>query len=238
MIDSKVCIIMPAFNEQNSIKSVIASISKTVPEAHLVVINDGSSDKTEEMVLSTQAKVINHPFNLGIGGAVQTGLIYAKEHGFKTAVQVDADGQHGPKYLPFLLKSLTRQHDMVIASRYLKETKYKTPPIRLLGIKIFSQLIYLTCGKRIFDSTSGYRVFNKRAIEFFSDYYPQEFPEPSSIVAFLKNGYKIKEVSVEAMKRQAGKSSVHALYAVYLMLSISIAILVESVKGKRSYYYE
>lgn len=238
----KICIIIPAYNEQSSIDSVISSIKKVLIVAKIVVINDGSTDKTLQVLSRIKNSdlrfknenktltIINLPFNLGIGGAVQTGLIYAKENGFDVAVQIDADGQHDASYLPKLLKNLDSKTDMVIGSRYVQKTKYQTPLLRLLGIKIFSVLIKVTCGKKVYDTTSGYRVFGKNAIDFFYENYPKEFPEPRSIVAFLKNGYRIKEVSVETRQRMAGNSSISFFYAIYLMLSISIAILFESFK--------
>lgn len=227
----KVCIIVPAYNEELSITKVIQSIKKLSKKLKIVVINDGSSDNTFNVVKKLKVEQIILPFNLGIGGAVQTGLIYAKNNNFNIAIQIDADGQHDPQYLPTLLDNLEAA-DLIIGSRYIKKTNYKTPFMRLIGIRIFSQLILLTCGQKIYDATSGYRVFNNKAIDYFSKIYPQEFPEPLSIVSFLKNGYKIKEIAVESRKRIAGYSSVTFLYSIYLMLSISIAIILESYKNK------
>lgn len=233
MGDKDVCIIIPAYNEEKSIKSVTDSIKKVNRKFHIVIINDGSTDKTREIAEKTRVRVINLPFNLGIGGAVQTGIIYAKAKGFEKAVQLDADGQHDPKYIPWLLKKL-KGVDMVIGSRYLKKTGYKTPFVRLLGTKIISELIYLTCAKRIYDPTSGYKAFNKRVIDFFSSHFPQEFPDAVSRVILLKNGYKIKEVPVEMRKRLAGKSSVGWLYSLYLLFSLSISILLASAITKEA----
>lgn len=231
----KVCIIVPAYNEEETIAKVIKSIRSVNKKFRIVVVNDGSVDKTLQEAYKTKSDVINLPFNLGIGGAVQTGLFYAKENFCEYAIQVDADGQHNPQDILKLLKNST-ESDLVIGSRYIKSTKYKPTFLRLLGVKIFSQLIFWTCGKRVHDSTSGYRLFNKRAIDFFCRYYPQEFPEPRSIVALLKNGYKINEVSVEMRERSGGKSSVGWFYSIYLMISISISILVESIKTKHTLY--
>ena len=229
------CIVIPAFNEEHSISKVIKELRKINTTFHIVVVNDGSSDNTKEVAEKEKVVILNLPFNLGIGGAIQTGLRYADEHGFGVAIQVDADGQHNPKYIPKLLEGLEKA-DMVIGGRYTAPTRYKTPFLRLVGIKIFSKLIELTCRQKIYDSTSGYRAFNKRAISFFSKYYPQEFPEPRSIVAFLKNGYKIKEVPVEMRERLSGKSSITPFYSLYLMLSISIAILFESMRTEEKTY--
>lgn len=235
MSRKSVLIIVPAFNEEASIVDVIKKAKKYLP-VDVIVVDDGSTDNTKILAEKIGVKVIILPFNLGIGGAVQTGLIYAKQNGYKTAIQLDADGQHDPKYLPLLLENLNEKVDLVVGSRYLKKTNYKTPFIRLLGIKIFSQLIFISCRKRVNDSTSGYRVFGIKSINFFSSNYPQEFPEPRSIVYAFKHGLKIKEVAVEMRKRQGGVSSVANIYkAIYLMISISIAILVDILKSNNNY---
>jgi len=240
---TKVCIIVPTFNEEGSIKTIISEIVKLKLNTTLVVVDDGSVDNTKSIlsklkVITTlrdknsKLKILTHPFNLGIGGAVQTGLRYAWENGYNVAIQIDGDAQHDPKYLVKLLKGLGEGADLVIGSRYIKKTKYKTPWPRLLGIKIFSALIFITCRKKVYDTTSGYRVFGKSALELFSKHYPQEFPEPRSIVTLLKNGYTIKEIPVETRERTTGQSSISLFNAVYLMFSISIAILFESFKKK------
>jgi len=228
-------IIIPAFNEEATISTVIKSIKRECPRMAIVVVNDGSRDATSEKAKNSNVEVIDLPFNLGIGGAVQTGLRYAMENGFKKAVQLDADGQHDPKQISLLLKNL-EGFDLTIGSRYLRKTKYPLSPLRKFGNNIFSFLIKMTCGETITDSTSGFRGFGPRAISFFSDHYPADFPEPRSIVTFLKNRYKIREISCEMKKRQGGVSSITPLKAVYLMLSIPIAILFESVKVKEARY--
>ncbi len=229
-----ILIIIPAYNEEGTIGSVIEQI-KSLQTFKIIVINDGSRDKTSEVARKQGVEVIDLPFNLGIGGAVQTGLKYARDKGFNTAIQIDADGQHDPQELKKLLGHLNG-FDMVIGSRFLKKTNYQSSFLRLFGNKIFSFFIRLTCKKRISDSTSGFRGFGKKAIDFFSDYYPIDFPEPGSIVTFLKNGYKIGEVGLEMKKRQGGASSINTFKAVYFMLSVSIAILLKSVDTKRRAY--
>lgn len=227
---AKVCIIIPAFNEEGSIKSVVKEVKDTKLASEILIVNDGSTDETDKVAKRLGITLISLPFNLGIGGAVQTGLIYAARRGFDVAVQIDADGQHNPKYLKSLLRALKMGTDMVIGSRYIKRTEYKTGVLRYFGINIFSLLIWATCSKKIYDTTSGYRVFGKKALNFAAVNYPQEFPEPLSIVTFLKNGFKLKEVPVEARPRKTGKSSISYLYAAYLMFSISIAILFASFR--------
>ncbi len=195
MVKQKTCIIIPAFNEEASLSHVIRNVKAVNPRFSIVVINDGSTDNTANISLFEKVNLINLPFNLGIGGSVQTGIKYAFQNGFKRAIQVDADGQHDPKYIKKLLTaSIKTNVDLIIGSRYLNKTKYKTPLSRRLGITIFSFLIKLVTGTKISDSTSGFRVFNHNALKFLSLYYPTDFPEPESIVQLLKNGLTIKEV--------------------------------------------
>jgi len=235
-----VCIIIPAYNEEGSIASVISLIRKSIKNSdwrfHLLVVNDNSLDKTKEIAEQLGVSVLDLPFNLGIGGAVQTGLRYAQENGYDVALQIDADGQHNPRYIPKLLKKLNKNVDMIIGSRYAEPTDYKSPFMRRLGNRVFSGLIQFTCGEKVYDTTSGYRIFNKKAISFLAKYYPADFPEPESIVKLLKNGFAIKEVPVEMNKRSGGKSSVTPLKAIYFMLSISIAILTQSIRTKKLFY--
>lgn len=236
MIEKRVLVILPAHNEEKSIGAVIDKIRKLGKKYHLVVINDGSTDKTQEIAFKKNVEVINLPFNLGIGGSVQTGLKYAYINNYDVAVQVDADGQHDPIFIPELIKALDHDADMAIGSRFMAKTNYQPPFMRKLGIEIFSFFIKLTCGKKIYDSTSGFRAFNRKAITFLAKNYPIDFPEPESIVKLLRNGFKIKEVRVEMSNRSSGKSSVTSLKAIYFMSSISIAILIERLKQKRNFH--
>jgi glycosyltransferase involved in cell wall biosynthesis len=229
MKKSKVCIIIPAYNEEQNLSGVIAAIKKLNKNYDIILVNDASVDRTLNVAEKTRVIILDLPINLGIGGAIQTGLKYALDNNYACAVQLDADGQHDPKYIPTLLKHLDKA-DMVIGSRYIHRTKYKTPLLRMIGIKLFSQLIYLITKKRIYDATSGYKAMNKNVIAFFSENFPQEFPDAASRVSLLKNGYKIKEVSVEMHQRSKGHSSVGWLYAIYLLFSISISILLETAK--------
>lgn len=232
---NKLCVVIPAYNEALSLKSTVAYVREYTKDATIMVINDGSQDDTELVARREGVTLLSVPFNLGIGGAVQTGLKYAYENGFDVAVQVDADGQHNPKYIKKLVNAIQTGADLAIGSRYLTKTSYKGSIIRRLGIYIFSELIRLVAGHRIYDSTSGFRAFNRRSIEFLSQYYPIDFPEPESIVLLLKHGFRIVEVPVEMKERRAGKSSVTAFKSLYFMLSISLSILIEALKPRKFY---
>ncbi len=227
----KILIIVPAFNEEKSLGTVLGSIKKEAPYADIVVINDGSHDATADVAKRSGVEVISVPYNLGIGGAVQTGLIYAQRQGYDVAIQLDADGQHKPEELEKLLRYIKNDEaDLVLGSRFLERTDYHSTFMRKLGNRIFSGLIAMVTKQYFTDSTSGFRAFNRRAINFLSDHYPTEFPEPESLVILKKHGFRVKEVSVEMNERQAGESSVTKFKAIYFMISISIAILIDWIK--------
>lgn len=234
------CVIMPAHNEAASVSQVVRQVRQHAPFSHLVVINDGSTDATESAARQSGAQVITLPFNLGIGGAVQTGLKYAAREGFDVAVEIDADGQHDPAYLPQLITAVLQPGiDMVIGSRFFTNTMYRSSWLRLLGIRIFSQLIQWVTGKRIYDSTSGYRAYNKRSLSFLAGRYPADFPEPESIVMLLNAGFNIHELPMLMNNRLSGESVVGksdlSWRGAYFVLSNAIAILVSGLKEKQRY---
>ncbi len=227
----RVLIIVPAFNEEKSIQKVLTSIKEKAPNKDILVINDGSRDKTATIAKRCAVNVVSVPYNLGIGGAVQTGLLFAKEKNYDVAIQIDADGQHNPDEIEKLLTTIeTNNADMVLGSRFLHKTNYHSTYLRKLGNKIFSDLIAMVTKQRFSDSTSGFRAWNRRAINFLATNYPTEFPEPESLVILKKHGFKIEEVSVEMNERQGGESSVTKFKAIYFMISISIAILIDWIK--------
>ena len=222
-----ILIIIPAFNEERSLPSVISDIKRLDRNYSIIVINDGSTDKTREVIENLGVNVLNQPLNQGYGGAIQAGLKFANKNKFNTVVLLDADGQHNPKYLPMLLDKLASV-DMVIGSRYIKPTNYKTSFRRLIAIKYFSHLVYWIYKVRIHDPNSGYQVLNKKVIDFFSEYHIQDFAEPPRIVSvLLNNKYKIREISVEMRPRISGNSSITWYYGIYLLFSNSFSIIRE-----------
>jgi hypothetical protein len=235
-MNQKILFIIPAYNEEGSIAGVIDKIRKLELKKYnrdILVINDGSRDNTSTISSKLKVSVIDLPFNLGIGGAVQTGLIYAHLNNYDAAIQIDADGQHDPKEIVPLLKNLGVS-DVIIGSRYISDGNYQGSNIRRVGTNIFSTLIKFTCGVTIYDSTSGLRVFNKKAIDFLYKEYPADFPEPESIVSLLKRGFVIKEVGVKMSMRKTGKSSINFLKSLYLMFTISVAIILQASRKVKS----
>jgi glycosyltransferase involved in cell wall biosynthesis len=237
---SNICVVIPALNEEESIGFVIQKIKTSLPVADIVVVNDGSSDKTSLVGLQHGITVLDLPFNLGIGGAVQTGLKYAYGQGYDIVVEIDADGQHDPIYASFLVNELkSSSMDLVIGSRFISDPRSTWPVIRLFGIRLFSLLIKLVSGHKIYDSTSGYRVYSKSALKFLSTNYPADFPEPESIVLLLNNGFSVCERPVRMGARISGQSIIGrsdiSLKGAYFVVSNAIAIIISGLKEKRIY---
>lgn len=230
-VDKKVLIIVPAYNEEKSIDKVLKSIKRECSFCDVVVINDGSVDATAKIAEENGVIVISVPYNLGIGGAVQTGLLYAQRNDYDIAIQLDADGQHKAEEVNKLINTLEREtSDMVLGSRFIDKNKYRSTFMRRLGNVIFSGLIGMVTKQFFTDSTSGFRTFNRRAINFLAQNYPTDFPEPESLVILKKHGFRIVEIPVSMEERQGGQSSVTKFKAVYFMISISIAILIDWIK--------
>jgi hypothetical protein len=222
----KVVAIIPAFNEEKNIQAVIHSIQKSGVNIDIVVINDGSIDKTSEVAKSAGAYVINLPVNLGIGGAVQTGYLYAYENGYDIAIQVDGDGQHDGGDLAQLISAVENNDaDIVIGSRFVKDSNYKSNTIRRLGIHFFSRLVSWIIKYPILDTTSGYRSINRKALELFSKYYPADYPEVETIVYASRMGLQIKELPVHMNQRCHGKSSISLMNGFYYMLKVTFMLL-------------
>ena len=233
----RILIIIPAYNEEDNILNTYNSIvnynKKNKTKYDVIVINDGSKDNTLKILEDNNIPHINLFLNLGIGGAVQTGYRYAQENNYDIAVQFDGDGQHDVNYIKDIIDPLIKKKsDMCIGSRFVnKKVKgFKSSASRRLGIKIISFLIKIFTGKRIYDTTSGFRAVNKKVINIFANNYPTEYPEPVSSVALLKRKYKISEVPVVMHERVAGKSSIHAIKNVEYMINVTIAIFIESIR--------
>ena len=187
----KKLIIIPAYNEQESIKKTVEDIIKNAPEFDYIVINDCSTDRTKEICETEKFNVVHLPVNLGIGGAVQTGYLYAARNGYDIAVQIDGDGQHDPKFLSKMAEFIEAEHaDMVIGSRFINKEGFQSSGARRVGIKYFTMLIKLLTGAKITDPTSGLRMVNREIIEFFAEEYPKDYPEPESVVAILRRKKK------------------------------------------------
>ena len=230
MADHRLLIIVPAYNEAGNIGQTVREIQNfavPVKEFQIVVIDDGSKDATCQEARATSTKVVRLPFNLGIGGAVQTGFRYALRHGFDLAVQIDGDGQHDVTFLPQLLAPvLKKEADIVVGSRFIGPYQgYRSSFVRRIGIHFFAELISWLTGFKITDPTSGFRLYNERAIRILAENYPQDYPEPESIVMAQRYGLKLLEVPVQMRRRAAGHSSIRYLMTLYYMIKVTLAII-------------
>ena len=227
----KKLIIIPAYNEQESIKKTVEDIIKNAPEFDYIVINDCSTDRTKEICETEKFNVVHLPVNLGIGGAVQTGYLYAARNGYDIAVLVDGDWHHDPKFLSKMAEFIEAEHaDMVIGSRFINKEGFQSSGARRVGIKYFTMLIKLLTGAKITDPTSGLRMVNREIIEFFAEEYPKDYPEPESVVAILRRKKKVLELPVIMRERSGGVSSISMKKSVYYMIKVSLAILIERIR--------
>ena len=232
----KVLLIIPAYNEEASIEKTIQTVLST--KYDYIVINDGSTDSTPQILDKHHYNHIDCISNLGIGGAVQTGYKYAAEMDYDVAIQFDADGQHDIKYLDNLIKPIKDQKaNLVIGSCFVDKSNknLRSSKFRRFGIRFLSGFIKLFSGKRIHDPTSGFRAADRKVIDFFSKKYPLEYPEPVSNFELLKsNNCIIKEVPVTMNKRTGGKSSIHSWKNAYAAVNVMLSIIILSFKGKKN----
>ena len=225
-------VIIPAFNEQGSILGTIDDIKKNAPDFDFIVINDCSKDDTLKLCRNNGIKVLDLPINLGIGGAVQTGYLYAYRNNYDIAVQFDGDGQHDAKFLEMMSEKLEQENlDMVIGSRFIDNQGFQSSFVRRFGIRFFEIFLKLLFGYKITDATSGMRMCNRRVMELFIKDYPKDYPEPETVARLLRHKYKVKEVPVVMRKRQAGVSSISSAgKSIYYMCKVSLAILIERLR--------
>ncbi|MCR4754310.1 MAG: glycosyltransferase family 2 protein [Lachnospiraceae bacterium] len=222
----KTLIIIPAYNEQNTLDSLINDIKTKCPNVDYVVINDCSSDDTKKVLSNIGATYVSAPVNLGIGGAVQTGYMYAAKNGYDIAIQVDGDGQHDVTFVKDMVDIINKgEADVVIGSRFIEKEGFQSSGARRMGIHFLSGLIHLMSGTKVKDVTSGFRAVNRRYIEVFADSYPDDYPEPEVIVISALMGARIKEIPVVMRERTDGVSSINMKKSVYYMIKVSIAII-------------
>lgn len=230
---TRMLIVIPAYNEEESLGRVIRAIHEAVPDADIVVVNDGSADATAEVAAGHGATVINLPYNLGIGGTMQTGYIYAREHNYDIAIQVDGDGQHDPSEIPLLLEALEKESaDVAIGSRFIEDKGYQAPLMRRTGIVILAGMLSLLTGRRVTDPTSGFRASNRRAIDFYADDYPFDYPEPEAIITLHRARLQVVEVPVRMSARLAGQSSITPLRSAYYMVKVIMSILINLLRQR------
>jgi glycosyltransferase involved in cell wall biosynthesis len=219
--------IVPALNEGESVGRVIAEIRRFDPGFDIVVVDDGSTDRTAGIAADQGAHVLRLPFNLGIGGAVQTGYRFAFERGYDIAVQIDGDGQHDPAQLPAILAPvLAGEADLCVGSRFAGGSGYQSSFARRVGIRLFAAVVSVVVRQKVTDTTSGFRAVNRKGIALFAADYPHDYPEVEATVMCVKHKLRLTEVPVEMRERAGGESSITALSSIYYMTKVLLAIFV------------
>lgn len=222
----RVLAIVPAYNESDTVGDVVRGILR-LGGVDVVVVNDGSCDDTAARAREAGAVVLDLPINLGIGGAVQCGFLYAARGGWDVAVQVDGDGQHVPAEIPRLLEPLARgQSDLVLGSRYVERTEYRAPVARRFGMVVFSAVVSAITGQRLLDTTSGFRAAAAPVLRYLAAHYPQDYPEVESLVLLRRAGFRIRETACRFSERRGGRSSITAARSGYYVVKVLLAILV------------
>lgn len=227
---SDILVIIPAYNEEESIVNVVENIIQNYPQYDYVIVNDGSKDNTSQICHQNGYNIIDLPVNLGLTGAFQTGLRYAYEKGYQKAVQFDADGQHLPEYIEVLSQKMDEGYELVIGSRFVTEKRDKS--LRMLGNTLISGAIKLTTGKTVNDPTSGMRMFNKDLIEEFAKNINYG-PEPDTVSYLIRHGVKVCEVQVSMQDRQAGESYLTLARSIEYMMHMFVSIMIVQNFRKR-----
>jgi glycosyltransferase involved in cell wall biosynthesis len=231
----RILIIIPAYNEESNIVNVLESLKATNSNWHLLVVNDGSSDQTSKFArMVKNVSVLDLPVNLGIGGGVQSGFLYALRNKYDYAVQFDGDGQHPAESIEKLIQPLReKKANVVIGSRFIGEglEGFQSSASRLVGIRYFSWLNSVLCHQRITDNTSGFRAYDCEAIQFLCKYYPNDYPEPEAVVLLKKNNFKLLEIPVKMKERQGGVSSIRGFKPIFYMIKVSLSILIAASRA-------
>ena len=226
----RVLAIIPAYNEATALPGVLRDLQEHLPCADVVVVNDGSTDTTSAVAKAQGAWVVDLPINLGIGGAVQTGFIFAHRGDYDVAFQLDGDGQHLASELPRIIDPVVAgDFDAVIGSRFLGVRSYRVPWSRRLGIQALNLVCSILSGTRVTDATSGFRAYNRTAIALLARTYPQDYPEPEVIITLRKHRLRVSEVPVRMQARLAGRSSITPIRSTYYMAKVTLALVIHAL---------
>jgi len=227
-------VVVPAYNEAGTVGRVITSVHEHAPAFDVVVIDDGSTDDTCREATAAGARALRHPFNLGIGGAVQSGFKFALENGYDYMIQVDADGQHDPAEIPRLVRAMEENPslDVICGSRFLKDLEYVAPISRRAGIHVFAFILSRIVGQKVTDPTSGFRLYNRRAISLFARDYPHDYPEVEAVLVLHYHRLRMREIAVRMFQRGGGRSSIRSGKSVYYMIKVLLAIFVGLARAK------
>lgn len=224
----KTLVIVPCYNEEENLEHVVERLRKIAPDVDYLIVNDCSTDGSVALCRRLGYHYLNLPVNLGIGGGVQSGYLYALQNNYDVTVQMDGDGQHNPAYLAQVIAPvLSGELDMCIGSRFITKEGFQTSFMRRLGINIISVFIFALCGKHVRDTTSGFRACNRALTSYFAQHYAQDYPEPEAIISAVLHGYRVGERPVIMEERLKGKSSIGTPFkSVYYMLKVCIGLVV------------
>lgn len=233
----RILIIIPAFNEAGKITTVIDRVHKAAPSADILVVNDGSRDRTAVLATQADALVVSHSYNMGYGVAIQTGYKYAWRHGYDYVVQIDGDGQHDPAFIPTLLAPvLAGDTDLTLGSRFLSVESYRPSFCRRLGILFFRKLVSVLIGREITDPTSGYQAFNRRVVGFFTtEVFPCDYPDADVLLTLNLAGFRLREVPVRMFANTEGKSMHSGLKPLYYVFKMLLSLLVTLLRSRALY---
>lgn len=233
----KKLLIIPAFNEAKNLPKLITEIKEKAPDYDYVIINDGSTDDTKKICKEHDLNVLNLPLNLGIGGAMQTGYLYALENNYDIAVQIDGDGQHDPLYIDKVVEPILKgEADLSIGSRFIEKEGFQSSFLRRLGISLLGFIIMILTGKRFYDVTSGLRACNRKVINCFVNSYPEDYPEPESLMMLAMLDFKILEIPVIMRERAFGVSSIYFIAAVYYMIKVILSLFLIRIRNKKKMF--
>jgi len=230
-VNRSVLVIVPAHNEEASLPATLRELMATAPDVDVLVVDDGSTDATAAVARTAGVAIVRHPINLGVGGALQTGFRFAFERGYEVGVQLDADGQHDPRYLAELTRPVIEGTcDVAIGSRYVAKSEYRAPLARRLGMLMFSGVVRLVLHQRIADTTSGYRAYHRSVMQVCQYDFPKDFPDAPLLIALARRGFRLREIPVRMRERQAGVSFYtlgKSLYYPYKNLLSSLMALLQ-----------
>jgi glycosyltransferase involved in cell wall biosynthesis len=226
--------VVPAYNEAGNVANVVQALHREAPGFDVVVIDDGSTDDTAKRAELAGARVVRLPFNLGIGGAVQTGFTYARENHYDYMVQVDGDGQHDPGEIATLQSAMAKSPgmDMICGSRFATDTGYVAPISRRTGIHVFAFLLSRVVGQSVTDPTSGFRLYNRRAIELFASDYPHDYPEVEAVLMLHHHRLRMQEIPVRMFQRGGGVSSIRSGKSAYYMVKVLLALFIGLARAR------
>lgn len=230
----KVLVIIPCYNEAENICRVVQRLKAACPDVDYLVVNDCSTDDSARILRENGYNYLDLPLNLGIGGGVQSGYLYATANDYDITVQMDGDGQHDPQYLYDVIRPVAEgKLDMCIGSRFIKKEGFQTSFMRRLGINIISVLLRILCGAHVRDTTSGFRASNRQLTEYFAQHYAQDYPEPEAIISAVLEGFRVGEAPVVMAERMGGISSINAFKSVYYMIKVSLSLVVFRLTNSR-----